>query len=90
MAWTDWQGTSPQDAETNLAALKIARITGQPTSILVAGVKVEYDPSRTVNFTATLNELQKYLYEIAEHDYDWAARIDPYAQRPGVTTPRFW
>lgn len=65
--WTDWQGTSPEQATQYIAALQSARLSGQPVEIIIAGVKTRLaessvDPQLTIGLR--LGELQEYLWRI--------------------------
>lgn len=86
--WQDWQGTTPAVAKQNLASLQAAKITGQPTSIRIAGVETQFNTS-SEKTGMILQELQKYIFEIEVNGYDWQSPRDPYAERPGITRARF-
>lgn len=81
MAWTDWQLTSPQDAEKYLTALQRSKKTGSVVEVIVAGVKTrrseDLTPSR---ISEMIEELQYYIWKI-EQGWDWATKINPRAYR---------
>jgi hypothetical protein len=88
MAWQDFHGMNLADATAALKDLQAAKISGQPTMVMIAGVRTEIDP-KSVNLSETIRELQKYIFELDAENIDPETPIDPYTQRPGITRARF-
>lgn len=80
--WTDWQGTSPQDAENFLKALQRAKKTGSIVEIVAAGIKTRKseDGLKSADIAEMIEEIQYYLWKIAQ-GWDYTAQLNPRAFR---------
>lgn len=90
--WTDFQKTPPATANEYIQQLQTAKLLGRATSLVIAGVKVDYDsrlPENSENMSLVIRELQEYCWQISNNDWDWTADINPRSQRVGVTEQRY-
>lgn len=81
-------GWSREDLLAARRSIQTALITGQPTEVILAGVKTTYKPSD--NLEAILNAIQYAISQLPDADPTEAGDQDPARNRPAVSRPIFY
>ena len=95
--WTSFWGSGIPAAKNYIALLQGVKITSKATSLLISGVKTEFDsrlPQDSENPSRVIAELQEYIWQVTPcanggNGVDDSQPFNPRFYRPGVTMQAF-